>query len=136
MKSAAGHCPHLGGVALRTLTVQANHAGATTESLHKALHAARIRGSELADQIQKLRAELARVKIELKHQREGGFASCQQYEDSTAGKRKPTDDLTPTGVIDESTHEIRSDQTLIRAGAAGNFFVARRWPLDAGMFNA
>ncbi len=66
MKSAAGRCPHLGGVALRTLTVQANHAGATTESLHKALHAARIRSSELADQIQKLRAELARVKIELK----------------------------------------------------------------------
>jgi hypothetical protein len=67
--------PHLGGVALRTLTVQANHAGVTTESLHKALHAARIRGSELADQIQKRRAELARVKI-------------------TAGKRKPTDEVT------------------------------------------
>ena len=136
MKSAAGRFPDLGGVALRTLTVQANHAGATTECLHKALHTARIRNSELADQIQKLRAELARVKFELKLERRGSFAACQQYKDSTAGKRKPTDDLTPTGVIDESTHETRSDQTLIRAGAAGNFFLARRWPLDAGMLHA
>jgi hypothetical protein len=33
---------------------------------------------ELADQIQKLRAELARVQIELKLERQGGFAPCQR----------------------------------------------------------
>ena len=59
MESAIGRCPHLGGAALGTLMIQANHTGETTENLVRTLDTERIRNSELAEQIQKLRAELA-----------------------------------------------------------------------------
>ena len=58
--------------------IQANHTGETTENLVRTLDTERIRSSERAEQIQKLRAELARVKFELKLERQGGFATCQQ----------------------------------------------------------
>jgi hypothetical protein len=77
MESAIGRCPHLGGAALGTLMIQANHTGETTENLARTLDTERIRNSELAEQIQKLRAELARVKFELKLERQGCFARPQ-----------------------------------------------------------
>ena len=73
-----GHCPHVGGAAIGYLVHLANSSGSTSLYLHQSLDAERQRNSKLVDENEKLKAQLAAVKLELKLERQNKYATNQQ----------------------------------------------------------
>lgn len=72
------HCPHLGGAALGTLVQLANVNVDSRGYLQRALDAERERNSRLVAENERLKVELAQVKLELKLERQNKFATNSQ----------------------------------------------------------
>ena len=91
-----GHCPHLGGAALRTLVLSANQSGTTIDGLHRTIDAERKRNAELAERNQKLAEQLAQAKLELKLERQNKFATSGQDEEDQPDEGVAADGDRPT----------------------------------------
>ena len=83
-----GHCPHLGGAALSTLVDAASDQGQYLDRLHGQLDAERERNRKLWAENERLRNELAQVRLELKLERQqkficGGDAQDKDVADET-----------------------------------------------------
>ena len=76
--SHVNHCPHLGSVGLGTLVQGANENDESRRYLLASLDAERERNARLSDENERLKAELAEVKLELKLERQNKFATNQQ----------------------------------------------------------
>ena len=84
------HCPHLGGAALGTLVHLANQSADTFDQLHRQLDATRQSVSDLVAENQALKREIARLKLELKLERQTKFATNRQRQ-ASAAEDKPMD---------------------------------------------
>ncbi len=84
------HCPHLGGAALGTLVLLANHSDDTIHRLHLQLDATRKLVSDLVAENEALKREVERLKLELKLERQNKFATNQQRQ-TDAAESKPVE---------------------------------------------
>ena len=89
------HCPHLGGAALGTLVHLANESGDSHDRLHRQLDATRKSVSDLVAENQALKREIARLKLELKLERQTKFATNRQRQ-AGAPQSRPSESLSQT----------------------------------------
>ena len=78
------HCPHLGGAALGTVVLAANHSDDSLDWLHRQLDATRKSVSELVAENESLKREIERLKLELKLERQTKFATNRQRQADAA----------------------------------------------------
>ena len=76
--SNVSHCPHLGGAAIGSLVMIANHSGTTIAELHCRLDAEREVNSRLVAENLRLEEALHQAKLELKLERQNKFATNEQ----------------------------------------------------------
>jgi transposase len=84
------HCPHLGGAALGTLVLAANSSGDSLDYAYRQLDATRKSVSDLVAENEALKAEIERLKLELKLERQTKFATNRQRQ-APAVEDKPLD---------------------------------------------
>ena len=73
-----GHCPHAGGAAIASLVLIGNENELHLRYLHGTIDAEKERNHRLFQENEKLTAELAQVKLELKLERQNKFATNKQ----------------------------------------------------------
>lgn len=76
--SNVSHCPHVGGAAIGSLVMIANHSGTTIAELHCRLDAEREVNSRLVAENLRLEKALHQAKLELKLERQNKFATNEQ----------------------------------------------------------
>ena len=83
------HCPHLGGAAIGSLVMIANHSGTTIAELHCRLDAEREVNSRLVAENLRLEEALHQAKLELKLERQNKFATNElcQFDNHANGAR-------------------------------------------------
>jgi hypothetical protein len=96
------HCPHLGGAALGSLVQLANTNQESLESLHRTIVEERKTISRLTDETERLKLELAQVKLELKLERQNKFATNKQKNSEKSDAAAP-----PSVPVDASTSKKR-----------------------------
>lgn len=79
----AKHCPHAGGASIAVLVLEANDNEQCRRFLHGTIETERERNTELFLQNQRLQAELDRVKLELKLERQNKFATNSKSQDES-----------------------------------------------------
>jgi hypothetical protein len=73
-----GHCPHAGGAAIASLIMGCNDNELYHQYLHGTIDAERKHNRSLSDENERLTAELAQVKLELKLERQNKFTTNKQ----------------------------------------------------------
>ena len=78
-----GHCPHAGGAAISVLVLQGNENQQHLRCLNGTIDAQRLQIHQLVQENEKLKADLAQTKLELKLERQNKFATHSQKNQDT-----------------------------------------------------